>query len=493
MSRIRSLGIFVFLLVVLTAFTLFPAETRSQSHSVSPRLDSWSPPMVLHQSSLDPHHRVASPVIIGDSGGELHVFWALRDLPGEDGIFYIHGDGRHWSEPVNAVVGPNTTGHNHNPAPVIDSQGYVHLFWDNDQIYYSSVHLSRAGDPHAWSQPVLVSSNCPSAVSPDVYLDDQQTLHLVYACFGSTADLFYVRSEVDQEAWSLPVRVSRVAPSENAGDGRIIVDDQGTIHVVWTQYALPDGWPPMGLYYAQSMDGGRTWSDPVRLGGEKQGNGRAIVADDGTVHVVWFATGPGRYYRWSRDGGQTWSESIELTRDYGMLIVGSPQLTKDSDGQLHWCMAAENAATVLTQIVCTTWDKEMNAWPLPVSVHDSSLAEDSPSMTLTGGNRLHLVWMQIDENASRASVLYASRQTEALPQDLMPVPNLTPEAVDDDTMVTEVETLPILSSTRSFSDAHMPLQPSRAPVTSILAGVAPVTVLVGVVYVAFYLRRTRRE
>jgi len=99
---------------------------------------------------------------------------------------------------------------------------------------------------------------------------------------------------------------------------------------------------PLDVMVAKSTDGGKTWSDPVRVNDDAgltswQWFGTMSVAPDGRIDVVWLDTreNPGTvlsnlYYSYSTDAGETWSVNQRLSDSFDPH-VGWPQQDKMGD------------------------------------------------------------------------------------------------------------------------------------------------------------------
>src|SRR5439155_8107801 len=100
----------------------------------------------------------------------------------------------------------------------------------------------------------------------------------------------------------------------------------GTLHLVWEGSKTPEVGSYADTTYAQSTDGGKTWSAPKRLAdsdpAQLQGNylPNVVIAPNGRVDVVWWDTrdDPGLrsndvYYTYSTDNGATFSKNIRVT------------------------------------------------------------------------------------------------------------------------------------------------------------------------------------
>ncbi len=107
--------------------------------------------------------------------------------------------------------------------------------------------------------------------------------------------------------------------------------------------ADPPGPDPLDVMLIRSEDGGTTWSDPVRVNDDDpstnawQWFGTMSVAPNGRLDVVWNDTrNSGEpnlcelYYAFSMDAGRTWSENVPLTPEYDSH-VGWPVQRKMGD------------------------------------------------------------------------------------------------------------------------------------------------------------------
>jgi hypothetical protein len=105
----------------------------------------------------------------------------------------------------------------------------------------------------------------------------------------------------------------------------------------------PAGDDPLDVMFARSMDGGATWSEPVRVNNDPldtnawQRFGTMSVAPNGRVDVIWADTrayDPSfeseLYYAYSEDAGETWSENIAVSPAFDPH-VGWPQGNKIGD------------------------------------------------------------------------------------------------------------------------------------------------------------------
>ena len=179
----------------------------------------------------------------------------------------------------------------------IAEENYVHLVWSDDstghyKIYYKQ-HILGGNENVAWTPTIGLNSPSGNSRVPDIATVISQYV-------------FYV-------------------------------------HVVWCEDSSGNN----EIYYAKSVNGGATFSSPVRLT-QNQGDSiaPAIAADEyGRVYVVWMDNDPGIainnpanyeiYFIMSTDRGASWRDEERLTNtsDYPgyTAFSGYPDIALDSD------------------------------------------------------------------------------------------------------------------------------------------------------------------
>jgi len=140
-----------------------------------------------------------------------------------------------------------------------------------------------------------------------------------------------------------------VNPAGLLGQAFIGVDtsggaDDGNVYALCS--VNPDGSDPLDIHFVRSVDGGATWSAPVRVNDDAPGTdawqwfGTMDIAPNGRIDVVWLDTrddpspvAPNTsqlYYTSSSDGGLTWAPNQSLSPSFSHF-VGYPQQDKMGD------------------------------------------------------------------------------------------------------------------------------------------------------------------
>lgn len=297
----------------------------------------WRPP-----TKISNNEQAMLPRIVSDGRGFVHAVWSgdSNPRPGAPGdtIYYSRWDGGGWSTPVDVLVSPGFAIATR-PALAVDSTDTVYVAWQSGgDILFSASHAENALSAHGWSQPEAILEGAPLLYFVDLQASDQGVLHIAYIR-ESNGELVvsHARSENGGVVWSGPTTVSIGNPEAAPLNPRITLRCNDAVHIVWSEVQYPAAWPPVGVYYSRSVDGGRTWTDPYQLAGYGYGNANVVVSPDGAVHALWSGTHGyvGRYHRWSADGGDSWTEIERLPGIDDSFGQGFPEMVFDEQGTMH--------------------------------------------------------------------------------------------------------------------------------------------------------------
>jgi hypothetical protein len=350
--------------------------------------------------------------------GDVHLFFVYRAPGGTAGqppraLMYARLHGSRWSEPVEILATPKGGSLNF-PAATSDGRGLLHVLWQGtplNRISYSCAAVAEAASPNRWSTPRPLSEGeaFKGGLRSDIVTAPDDSLHVLYASQGG--NVYYRRSTDAGNRWSDPVRVSEVGASEASDYPRMAVDESGRLHATWTQFRLPNGWPPTGAFYSQSVDAGQTWSSPLQVAGENYGTVNVVSVGADRVHLVWNAVVSigDRLHQWSSDGGNSWSVVRRITREPKGGFTGYPAMAVDAAGTLHLATGLDGAVGKPGGIYYLAW--RGRCWTDPSLISNAAVGKtvvDSPSMAVSGGNHLHVVYVDDSQR-----IWYTSRITAA--------------------------------------------------------------------------------
>lgn len=320
------------------------------------------------------------------------------------------------------------------PSLLVDPRGYLHLSFRDTAVYYSHALADKAAAADQWLRYIPVSTGHVAYFS-DMAVDKQGKLHLVYTQNMPTGDcaicyhVYYRWSTDNGLNWSPPVDISRIPTG--AAKPQILLDRDEQIHVVWeagrggSYGRLEDG--PMEVMYSVSRDGGESWMRPQRLSAlDTESKNVALAQDgDGKLVVVWLSLPDDRiFYRVSINEGRSWSNFrvIEnLWSGWGVYNTNLDQYTMvpDAAGRVHLIMVGRlSEEEENLRVLHLVWDDD--TWSEPESIVQlRGDVPEWPRATLANGNELYVTWFVRDEEniwlseSGRYEVWYAWRTIDA--------------------------------------------------------------------------------
>ncbi|QXD15065.1 glycoside hydrolase [Rhodocaloribacter litoris] len=170
----------------------------------------------------------------------------------------------------------------------------------------------------------------------------------------------------------------------------LAVAEEGTVYLAW-RHIFPGGERDIAL--ARSTDGGRTFTEPVRVHADRwridgcPHAGPSLALDRaGRLHVAWYTgveTRAGLYYAMSADGGRTFTPPVPLATG-----VGVSQVKLGGHGQEHVWLAWEDRHTGQLRLARTDGRGDLvhAGAPLPSGEHPA-IATGASTVALAGQTR----------------------------------------------------------------------------------------------------------
>ncbi len=217
-----------------------------------------------------------------------------------------------------AELGAAVGGSNRQPDIAVDSAGFAHVvFSDNqDQIYYTN---NSSG---SFAAATAVSAN-GNYRTPQIAIDANNKLHVVYS--NNDNDVYYTSSTNSGGTWSAQVELGAAVGGSNRQPD-IAVDSAGFAHVVFSDNQDQ-------IYYTNNSSGSFAAATAVSANDNYRTPQIAIDANN-KLHVVYSNNDNDVYYTSSTNSGGTWSAQVEL----GAAVGGSnrqPDIAVDSAGFAH--------------------------------------------------------------------------------------------------------------------------------------------------------------
>ena len=416
------------LLVLLSGKAVTQAQVQEKA---------WHGPQRLSSPGVE---NAGEAVMAADPYGLLHVFWSEVSPDGEfTSLQYAVFDGEVWSNAIDLHVVAPTVGIG-SYAAAVDISGQLHLAWTEGNygpIYYMTTRAENSLSLHLWSEPIRI--NVPAN---EVKLQvDRGVVHLIYTNFwGEEPGAFYIQSKDGGDSWSNPYWLDPDIPLTDAPvTPQFLIDGAGGLHATWYYKALDtEGAIGKWVRYANSLDGGETWSDPftVDIADEEPDELRlphpelAITGDQ--VHIVWAGTsGTRREHRYSLDRGMSWTETEPTMGHLHGQGLGGGMVT-DATGRIHYFAQIRWPQAVYHVV----WDADQQQWSEPAMIY---LLARSDAEGLNGRYHAHSVRAGIragnqlvvtftDEAVGPLYVMYRTLD-DVTPLSLVPTPAPTPTPV----------------------------------------------------------------
>jgi len=310
------------------------------------------------------------PSIAVDSRGYYYVVWSDRFVNYESLVVYmaIRSPSGVWSEPVK-IFEPKAANF---PDIEIDNMDIIHLVWRNtDADGWGEVVYTQKALAGTWTEPGTLSIYGMSA-SPDLALDNSGDVHIVWREMVGSWPTFYIKKAGG--TWDMPVEIS-IGNVFARYALQIAVDPQGYAHVVWEETKTDTG-PSWIVYTTNAI--GDTFSHPIDIypvgpSYELQCNPSIAVDNNGTVHVVWTQY-KDIFYTFKTSDTQ-WETPVRIRST--SVYSARPDLVVDSDGSLHlvW-VEGDNT-------FCYTSKAQGNDWDEPKSYTVNIEAFPSPKLAIS--------------------------------------------------------------------------------------------------------------
>lgn len=487
------------------------------------------------------------PCIVTDKQGYVHVLWSedvggVTDNPlkNPDGtpvldpsgnplnyltnsgntLYYTRWEGKDWTEPIDVQVNPS--GNIQYPRAAIDPVGVLHVIWvstygEATQLQYSRVLANKADSPQEWSQSkVLVERTLYALYPADIAADTEGGLHILYFKLGENPGAYVINSSDGGDTWSDPLQIYQTQDSRGSIEGissvELVIDQKNRIHATWTRFDISGN--GKAIYYSQSTDLGKTWSQPFEVAKWQPGwyetdwLSAGVVGDE--VHLVWEG-GQIAYQneRISNDGGKTWGENVFILQN----LVGEngfANLVVDSANHLHMLIVKRaDPGAYAHGVWYTTWDRGQWVDPILLGTRNLLLYEKASKLdqkslqaitrgTFTGnglryqmsgivnGNQLFVVVVNeydgdIWSSHTTLDAPFISPYPYATPT---PLPSLQPLSTPTETIINSTPTV-------EFQTNEPVQEVGTQPADILLLGVIPALfVVAGIIFFIFFYKRS---
>lgn len=300
-------------------------------------------------------------VTIDRTTGRIYISWAedkpkpakANFTPQDAYVAYSDDGGRTFSEPVRSNHDLGTVNAGFNTQTRIVSTGGNRLLasWPlmNDDMSAMNAMASLStdgGKTFAQEKPVSSADGSETMEMYHALATYGKNVYAGYLDYRETVNpdmptgINFVRSSDGGKTFGKSVR-AEVSTCECC-DNALAVDSKGTIFFAFRNKDQVTGKTQIrDSAVVRSFDGGKTWSDPVKLGNDMwefngcpEGGPELSVDDADAVHGVYWTGKPGRpgvYYTWSSDSGASFANPVAVAVDE-FYPPASVDIATESDG-----------------------------------------------------------------------------------------------------------------------------------------------------------------
>lgn len=224
-----------------------------------------------------------------------------------------------WSSPVDLSFCGEEVG---KPQVVVDTKGNATAVWYKSNGKDSTLQSSTMPFGEAWQTPVEVSQICSTDHSPQIAVDANSNVTIVWWKYKKTKGIIQASTMPFGGAWTIPDTLSR--PVQDAENLQIAIDTEGNATAVWMEFNGKK-W----IIRSSAKPFGGTWQktpDTLTFGGD---NPQIAIDAHGHVTAVWqkYETDHNSIQASTKPYGGTWETPDSLSspgQDAGapQIIVG---------------------------------------------------------------------------------------------------------------------------------------------------------------------------
>lgn len=312
---------------------------------------------------------ITDPILLSDSQGRLHLFWVQQESTTTTGsssntareaIYYSRNEDDQWTRPIAVLQSPD--GMTRQPAAAIDTNDNLYLVWSGGQsgeIYFSRANGAQATSPTDWIEPLMLPVVRQTGSSPDIRVDADDTIDVVYAIpLNENRGIYVIQSYDGGLSWAEPTLAFDAVQEgfDMVDQAHLVANAAAIYNLTFVNYSLPDINILKELYSTRSTDEGVSWSEAEIVTASSVSWQELINAPNGALHRIWLEEGSyGIIFQHevSTDFGDAWKIPVSITT-LG-LPQGDPSITTDPAGQLYLLQIVDSLSKQLN-LMNWRWD-----------------------------------------------------------------------------------------------------------------------------------------
>jgi hypothetical protein len=360
----------------------------------------WEPDVRLTNNADSSRMWWGTSHSIASSGDTVHVVWYDKS-DGNFEIYYIHSTdgGASWE---NATRLTNNLAKSTSPAIAVYGS-VVHVVWCDNSEGNNEIFYRRSTDGGtSWEDEQRLTNDIANSYGQTISVSGS-IVHIVWVSFeDGIYEIRYRQSTDSGTTWGPEIWLSN---NSNYCFNPSITSTGPDVLIVWNDSR--DG--NLEIYSRRSLDGGLNWEPYVRLTNDPAISLTPSLSMSGSfVHLVWGDNREGNYklfYKQSVDGGLSWSEDIRINN----TVALSPNISS-IDSLV--CVVWTDYRAGIPEIFFKRSADGGNTWDTDVMLNDFSYSSEHPFIAISG-SVLHAVWY--DFRDGNFEIYYKRNPTGGLP------------------------------------------------------------------------------
>jgi hypothetical protein len=444
----------------------------------------WTDPAVISSNSDE----FNSPQIVSDTQGGVHAFWTHPS-----GIYYSRWDGEQWIQPSEIITSPFTD-FDHLAAGIDEQNGILYLVWttgDTGDLFFSWANIDGSTQRNEWAEPISLSSSIFVNSAPDIYIDDNGIITVIFSvAINEGRGVYCLRSNDNGKSWENPWIIFNAVDAgwEIVEQPRVSKTDEGSIVATWLQSSPRSG--PFAVFFSRIPEFENP-KQPLMVAGNN------IIWHDihgdvyNYIHRIWHEVDNEEskiWHSYSNDFGLSWTTPNNIS-SIGEMPV-SIDLTADQYGQPHLTYITKDDASKL-RLKHWIWNGKVWQPGESVVLDDSNLKEIINNVsTINDQDEIYSIYSQsnlvAEEEVDNFSLLYTKRLANISEPDLDKIEiQILPEEntqLITETPITETPTklapTPIPTQVEIIQDQEQLTNQSNYLLASLFLGIGLALVLI---------------
>lgn len=332
-----------------------------------------------------------TPQVAADGAGNIYAAWEDDTANNANILFTRSTDGgKTFSTPKNLS---NTSGFSSNPRVAIDAHGVIYVAWEDDATGNLEIFVSQSSDGGLnFSTPTNVSNDPADSEDPQLAVDAFGNVDVVWNDKNITMGIFFAQSTDGGKTYSTP---KNLASNLNGSFvPQMAVGQDGSISVAWEDDSAT-GQPSVS--FAHSSDKGVTFSAAQKLstGGAAFGAQLAVDAS-GNINVVWMDSTLGNqeiFFSRSMDQGVTFSAPSDVSKGTGS--ADNPQIGTDANGSIYVVWQDDVPPMFSRDIYFARSGNGGVTFSAGQNLSNSTGDSTAPSLTVDAKSNIGVAWQEV--------------------------------------------------------------------------------------------------